>query len=327
MKFIPKILRRVLFYGLGLLLLVLVVAAGLYYSGMKLPLRADTAPVTFANWNRTNTVKADVFYDSEVWREGGRTHLTVNLQLPEAVERLKAFLDGGRTEVVACGPQKLFVHSLIDGVVGIDGNTVTIDGMMDMELAGLVNARDDMELSTAIRISHDRTAIHADVNDLTLGQTPPQMIEALLKQKSRISYTREQVFDALSNSLSPSDAAVLDRHREALDLAIESVVPASDGQVFHLDAVISVDEGAMFGAALDRLAEASAMSGTAVAELLGPSQAHAQFLKNLAKELKKAGDKLADELETNQDLRNLLSDPDASVGSLFQAFTECKVTF
>lgn len=322
-----RLLRRVLFYGLGFVAVALIAIAGLYYSGMKLPVRSDTAPLAFSNWNKTNTVEASVFYDSEVWRTDGRTHLTVNLQMPEAVQRLKAFLDGGRTEVVACGPQKLFVHSLTDGTVGIDADLVRVDGMMDMELAGVISARDDMELSTAIRIGHDRTTISAQVVELTLGQIPEQMIQTLLEQKSSFTLTREQVFDMIAKDLSPDDAAFLAKHREALDLAIESVHPVSVGDAFHLDAVISVDEGALIGAAMDKFVDASGRRGSALAELLGPTKAHAGFLKNLTKELEKAGGKLKDELQSNPDLRNLLSDPNAHVGSLVAAFSDCKVTF
>ena len=322
-----RLLRRVLFYGLGLVALVLVAVLGVYYSGVKMPVRSDTSPLVFPNWNKTNTVEASVFYDSEVWRTDGRTHLTVNLKMPEAVERLKAFLDGGRTEVVACGPQKLLVHSLIDGVVGIDGDLIRIDGMMDMELAGVINARDDMALRTAIRIGHDRTTISAQVEELTLGQVPQQMIQTVLDQKSRFTLTREQIFDMIAKDLSPDDAALFATHREALDQAIESVQPVSVADAFHLDAVISVNEDALIDAAIDKFVEASGKSGSALAGLLGPSKAHAGFLKNLTKELEKAGGKLKDELESNSDLRNLLSDPNANVGSLVAAFSDCKVTF
>lgn len=322
-----RMLRRVLFYGLGLVAVAVIAVLGLYYSGMKLPVRSDTAPLVFQNWNKTNTVEASVFYDSEVWRSDGRAHLTVNLAMPKAVQRLKAFLDGGRTEVVACGPQKLLVHSLIDGVVGIEGNLVRLDGTMDVELAGLVNARDDMQLGTAIRVSHDRTTITAQVEQLTLGQVPQQMIQAVLKQKSRFTLTREQVFDMIAKDLSPADAALLATHRAALDLAIESVQPVSVADAFHLDAVISVNESALIGAAMDKLVDASGPRGSALAQLLGPSKAHAGFLKNLTKELEKVGGKLQDELESNPDLRNLLSDPNADIRSLVAAFSDCKVTF
>ena len=325
MTFIRKALRRVLVYGLGFALIVIGLVVGIYYSGSKIPVRTDTLALIFPNWNKTNTVEASVIYDSQVWRADGRTHLTVDLRMPEAVERLKSFLDGGRTEVVACGPQKLFVHSLIDGVVGIDGDLITIDGMMDMELAGVINARDDMELNAAIRIRHDRTTVTATVIELKLGQIPEPMIRALLEQKSSHTYSREQVFDLIAKDLSPEDAAFLSKHRDALDLAIEEMVPASSGDAIHLDAVLSVDEGAVIDAAVDRIAQSA--SATVVAEILGPNPAQAQFLKDLAKELEKAGKKLQGELQDNSELRNLLTDPNASPASLFAAFTDCEVTF
>ena len=325
MKMISKALRRILFYGLGFALVVLALVAGIYISGSKIPVRTDTLALVFPNWNKTNTVEADVYYDSQVWRSDGRPHLTVDLQMPEAVQRLKSFLDGGRTEVVACGPQKLFVHSLIDGVVGIDGDLITIDGMMDMELAGLINARDDMELSTAIRIGHDRTSVTATVVKLKLGQLPQPMIEALLEQKSSVTYSREQVFDLIAKDMSPDDAAFLAKHRDALDLAIEQVKPASQGNAFYLDAIISVDEGSAIDAAIDRIVEAEAI--VQFAEMLGPNRAQAQFLKNLTKELEKAGKALQGELKSNPDLRNLLTDPEGGLNTLVSQLTDCKVTF
>ena len=325
MKIIRKALRRVLVYGLGFALIIVALVVGIYYSGSKIPVRTDTLPLIFPNWNKTKTVEASVFYDSHVWRANGRTHLTVDLQMPEAVQRLKSFLDGGRTEIVACGPQKLFVHSLIDGVVGINGDLITIDGMMDMELAGVINARDDMELSTAIRISHDRTTVTATVVELKLGQIPEPMIRAVLEQKSSHTYSREQIFDLIAKDMSPEDAAFLSKHRDALDLAIEEMVPASNGDAIHLDAVISVDESAVIDAAVDRIAQSE--TATLVAGLLGPNQAQAQFLKNLTKELEKAGKKLQGELRDNTELRNLLTDPNASPATLFAAFSDCEVTF
>lgn len=320
-----RALRKLATYGLGLGVLAIAVLAVVYASGVKLPVRSDTLAPVFPNWNKTNTVEADVSYSSEVWRAEGRTHLTVKLAMPEAVQRLKSFLDGGRTEIVACGPQKLFVHSLIDGTVGIEGDVITVDGMMDMELAGVINARDDMELFTAIRIGHDRTSVTAQVVELTLGQLPPPMIEAMLKQKSSVTYTREDVFARIARDMPPEDAAFLAKHQAALDPAIESVVPTSADGVFYLDAVISIDEGAALDAAVDRIAEAEAV--TRVAEVLGPNQAQAQLLKNFVKALEKAGSKLTKELDSNPDLKNLLSDPNLSAGSLFSAFADCKVTF
>ena len=320
-----RLLRKILTYGLGIAVVAVAAVVAVYAAGVKLPVRADTLPLVFPNWNKTSTVEADVAYDSQIWRADGRTHLTVKLEMPEAVQRLQRFLDGGRTEVVVCGPQRLFVHSLIDGVVGIDGDLVTIDGMMDMELAGLVNARDDMELSTAIRIGHDRTSITATVVALTLGQLPQPMIQAVLEQKSSYTYTREQVFDQIAKDMSPEDAAFLNKHRDALDPAIESVVPASEGNTFHLDAVISVNEGAVMDAAIDRLVEAQAV--TTLARMLGPNQAHADLLNSLTRELEKAGQQLQGELEGNTQLRNLLADPEAGLKSLVDSVGDCKVTF
>ena len=110
-----RLLRRVLVYGTGVAVLLIGAIAAAYFVGIKLPVYAATTPVAFQNWNQTRTVKANLLHDSLVWRVDGRTHLTVNLQMPKAVKRLKAFLDGGRTELVACGPQKLYLHSLLNG--------------------------------------------------------------------------------------------------------------------------------------------------------------------------------------------------------------------
>ena len=42
---------------------------------------------------------------------------------------------------------------------------------------------------------------------------------------------------------------------------------------------------------------------------------------------KKLGNQLKGELESNPDLRNLLTDPEAGVSTLFASMTDCKVTF
>ena len=151
------------------------------------------------------------------------------------------------------------------------------------------------------------------------------MIEALLEQKSSITYSREQVFDLIAKDMPPEEAAFLAKHRDSLDLAIESVKPASDGDVFYLDAVVSVDEAAAIDAAVDRIVEAHAV--VRVAEMLGPNRAQAQFLKNLTKELEKAGKALQGELESNPDLRNLLTDPEGGLNALVGSLKDCKVTF
>ncbi|MEM7211907.1 MAG: hypothetical protein AAF479_08445, partial [Pseudomonadota bacterium] len=169
MSWLLRLLRRVLVWGCIIVALLGAGVAAAYYSGVKMPVYADNSPLVFPNWNKTQTVEASVLHDSVVWREDGRVHLDVNLQMPEAIHRLQSFLDGGRSEVVACGPQRLLLHSLVDGKVGIEEDVVTVDGMVDMELDGLIKVRDDMPLSTAIRVGHDRTSVSAEIIRLSIG--------------------------------------------------------------------------------------------------------------------------------------------------------------
>ncbi|MEM7058554.1 MAG: hypothetical protein AAF557_13245 [Pseudomonadota bacterium] len=290
-----RFIRRILGWAIGLVVILAAAAAAAYYAGVKLPVYHDTNPIAFQNWNKTSVVKASLLHDSRVWRRDGRTHLTVNLQMPDAVQRLQSFLDGGRTELVTCGPQKLFMHSLLDGRVGIEGDLLTITGTVDMELEGLLNLRDGWPLKTSIRFGHDRTAVWAQVVSLSIGQIPQEMLDAVLEKASRFAYTREQIFELIAKDLTQEDKDFLAKHREALDLAFEAVKPAQTDETVYLDAEISVDEGAVFGAVGDRLVQAPGISD--LAELLGPNQAHAQFnLKDLTDKLEDAGKKLGKEL-------------------------------
>ena len=327
-----RLVKRILLWAAALVGLLGIGAAGAYYSGAKLPVYADTSAVIFPNWNKTSTIQASLLHDSVVWRENGRVHLDVNLQMPEAIQRLQSFLDGGRTEVVTCGPQRLLLHSLVNGVVGIENDVVTVDGMVDMELDGLIKVRDDLPLSTAIKVSHDRTSVAAEIIRLSIGQIPEPMIKVLLEQKSRFSYSRDQIFEIVARDLSPEDATLLATHRDALDLAFETVKPAQSGESFHLEAIISVNEAAAFGLVGDRLVEATSDHTNAVAELIGPKRAQAQFLKDLTKQLEKAGKKLGKELEKELEKKvpgagKLLEDPAAAAEELLNSFSDCKVSF
>lgn len=332
MSWLFRLLRRVLMWAGVIVVLLGAGVAAAYYSGVKMPVYADTSAVIFPNWNKTRTVEANLLHDSIVWREDGRVHLDVKLQMPEAIHRLQSFLDGGRSEIVACGPQRLLLHSLVDGQVGIDDDVVTVDGMVDMELDGLIKVRDDLPLSTAIRVSHDRTSVSAEIIRLSIGQIPEQMIEVLLEQKSRFSYSRDQIFEMVANGLPPEDAALLSTHSAALDLAFETVKPAQTGESFHLEAVISVREAAALQLLGDRLVDATTNRTQAIAAILGPNRAHAQFLKDLTKQLEKAGKKLGKEIEkelekTVPGAGKLLEDPAAAAETILNSFSDCKVSF
>lgn len=324
-------IRRVLGWGISVALLLAVVVGGVYLSGVRLPVYANQNPVAFQNWNKTRVVEAEVLHDSEVWRSDGRVHLNVNLQMPAAVQRLQSFLDGGRTELVACGPQKLFLHSLVNGQVGIDGDLLTIRGVIDMELDGLVGVRGGWPLQGAIRFGHDRTTVRAQVVRLSIGEVPQQMIDALLEQLSQFAYTREQIFGLIARGLSEEDAAVLAAHRDTLDLAFEEVVPAKAGDVIYLDAVVSVNEAAAFKALGDRFVSAPAVGD--LAEALGPSRAHAQFnLRDLTDQLEDVGKQLGKELLDNAgplegQIEDVLKDPLKELEKTLSRLTDCKVSF
>ncbi|MGD1927187.1 MAG: hypothetical protein ACFB03_23825 [Paracoccaceae bacterium] len=324
-----RALWRLLLAGLGILAVAGALIAGAYFAGLQLPIYAATTPIAFPNWNKTRTVEASLLHDSEVWRADGRTHLTVNLQMPGAIQRLKAFLDGGRSELVVCGPQKLLMHSLVDGKVGIDGDLITVTGTADMELDGIIQARDDWPVRMSVRVGHERTNVWAEVTDIAIGQIPEPMVDALLKRLTRFSFTREQIFDLITRDLQPEEAAFLAKHKDALDLAFETVVPAQDGDVVYLDAVVSVNEGAAFGAIGDRMVDAVQTRSSAVAEMIRPSHAHAQFnLKDLTKELEKVGKNLERELRKQvPDAAKLLEDPEALIQSLVAGTTDCEIMF
>ena len=325
--------RRLVKWGLVLIVVGIGGIAAAYYSGATLPVYHDLMPVTFKNWNQTANVAAEVEHDSSLTRRDGRVHLTVDLQLPEAARRLQAFLDGGRTEVVACGPQKLYMHSLTNGSVDIDGEIIRVAGMVDLELSGLLDLRDDWPVSTAVQIGHDRTTIWADVLSLDVANIPEPMIAVLLENYSRFAYTREQIWDMVAKSLEAEDAAFVAAHREALDLAFERAVPARRGDVLVVDATISMDEGAVFNALGDRFVDAAGDRATQLAEILGPAKAHAQFnLDDLGKKLEKglqgAGQELIDQAtQGGASVEQLLQDPEELIAATLGNLSDCKVSF
>ncbi|MEM9060835.1 MAG: hypothetical protein AAGD13_10280 [Pseudomonadota bacterium] len=324
-----SVLWKIVLAGIGLFVVAGALLLLAYFAGARLPVYADTTPVAFPNWNKTRVVEADLLHDSEIWRADGRTHLTANLRMPGAFERLKAFLDGGRSELVVCGPQKLLMHSLVDGRVAINGDLVVVTGTADMELAGLIQARDDWPVRMAVRVGHDRTSVWAEVTDISIGQVPEPMVSEILKRLSRFSYTRTQILELIARDLPEAEAELLRKHQDALDLAFESVVPAESGDAIHLDAVISVDENAILGVLADRFAEASSARAGAFAEAFGPNRAHAQLnLKSLTRELEKIGEKLERELQKQgPDAAKLLEDPEAFIQSLVSGASDCEIMF
>ena len=61
-----RLIRRVLGWGIGVVVVLAAAAAGAYYAGIKLPVYGDTNPIAFKNWNQTRLVNADLLHDSKL---------------------------------------------------------------------------------------------------------------------------------------------------------------------------------------------------------------------------------------------------------------------
>lgn len=314
-------IRKVALWALVVTVAAAGVALATYYSGVTIPFRRDLTLVAFPNWNKTATIEAEIDHDSRFVRHGRRVHFLVDLQMPGAAGRLQAFLDGGRTEVVACGPQKLFMHSLTNGDVAIDGDLVRVRGAVNMEFAGPVKLRGDWPTSSTIRVGHDRTSVWARIVSLDIANVPEPMIAALLQGNSRFVYTREQILDMLARSMKPAEAEILAAHRDSLDVAFESVRPALRGGTLVLDAVVSVDETAALKVIGARLFASAAESADALANLLEPSQARAQLkLDDVRKRLENTGKKVLQDVTEGKD-------PNGLMETIWKGLPDCKVSF
>ncbi|MEM7239210.1 MAG: hypothetical protein AAF501_15500 [Pseudomonadota bacterium] len=326
-------MRRVFIWLIGrailFVLVCLVVLGGagvaVYFSGTEVPLVADVAPVRYQNWNKTRDLTGEVDYKSSLVREDGRIHVTVDLALPETVVRVRDFLDGGKTEVLACGSQKLYLHKLQQAKIAVDKPNIWMGGNVDMELDGIVSARDDWPVAILIETGHDRTTLWARVKSLKLANVPPPMVQTLRDGLPTISYTREQVLDLAANSLPEDLAQLLKTHRDALDLAFEDITPKKEGRAVTLDATFSVNEAAAFDLLREKVVAEGAARLTSAAGVLGPNRANAQILDKLQE--------FTDSLNLDEGAKQLLKsiedgkNPEQILQDTLAAFSDCQVTF
>lgn len=274
MGWMLRLVAYVLF--LGALLAGGVTAA--YFAGMRLPVYSDIASFALQNWNKTRQVDVTANYDSSLVRRDGRIHVTVDLALPETVDRLRAYLDGGRTLLVDCGSLKLYMHQLQNASMTVANPDIALAGKVDLELEGLLNLREGRNVQASVRLGHDRTTIWADLTRLEVEDLPDPMVEPILRDMARVTYTRAQILDLAAGGLSPELAELLTQHREALDLAFEDIIPGQAAETLTLQAVFSVEESAAFDMLGAQFTEAAGAHMTRVAGLVGVSSAHAQGL-------------------------------------------------
>ncbi|MEM8793716.1 MAG: hypothetical protein AAGE80_19025 [Pseudomonadota bacterium] len=300
-----RLIRRLV--GLLIFLVVIAIAgvAAAYYSGARLPIINDIASIPYQNWTQTRDLSADLGYDSSLIRQGDRLHITVDLTLPETVKRLRDYLDGGRRQVVECGQLDLYLHGLQNAQLQVEKPMIRMIGNIDMELAGLINARDDWPVATSIRTGHTRETLWAEMTDLQIANVPKPVSDAMLARLSRITYTREQVLDLASESLPETLRDLLKKNRDALDLAFEDITPRKVDQTLVVDTTFSIDESAAFGLAREAVFARAETSARTLAGLFAPAEAQAQLFDKLRE--------LTDQI-----------DPDKGLGEIIQGLEEGK---
>ena len=306
-------------YGVFLIVLAGGIAAGAYYAGFRLPVYSDLTSFVLKNWNQTRDVAFDADYDSSLKRQEDRMHFTVDLRLPEAVQRLQAYMDGGRTMLLDCGVQKVFIYQLQNANLSVNGPVIGISGQVDLEMEGLLQVREGRGVAASVRTGHDRTTIWAQVDSLQIEGLPDPMVEPLLKEMSRYAYTREQVLDLAADSLSPELAQLLKTHRDALDLGFERITPAKVADALTLEAEFSIDESAAISMLTDHFAEAGADRATKLAAMFGPAQARAQGLGGILDGITREAEKVLQEGGAQGGLEDI-------VGSLTK-LTDCRTAF
>lgn len=312
---------------LGVLLSFAVVVLGglvvAYYSGVSLPVQQATVQLTIQNWNKTGKFVADVVYDAGLARHSDRVRADVDLRVPKAGEHLKSFLDGGRERIVSCGPQDLYLHRLVDAQVTVDGGNIALSGHADMELDGLIRAHDDLPLEASVAFGHSRTELWLELTGLRISSLPDPMSDALVRDIARVTMTREQVLDVVITKLPEHLRPLLRKHRDALDLRFEKLVPRLEDGTLWIKAEVSVREGVVPALLTDVLQQASTGPARVFAELLSPHQARADFfkeLKKLGKQLEGAGRQVEKELKKS-------GDPLKAIVSVINESGVCKTAF
>lgn len=313
-------------YGIFLVLLAAGAGIGAYYAGMRLPIYSDVASLALQNWNRTRDIAVEANYDSSLVRRDDRIHIAVDLALPQTVQRLRDYLNGGRTLLVDCGRQQLYLHQLENASLNVADPVVSLAGLMDIELAGLLNLREGRRVTSTVRLGHDRTTIWADVTSLKIEGLPDPLVEPILQEIARVTYTREEVLDLAAGSLSPELASLIATHRDALDLAFEDIVAAKEDDTLALEAVFSINESAAFRMIGDQFAEATSTHATRLAGMLGPSAAAAQGLGQIGDILDQLGGsearKIIEEGLEGQGLKEL-----EDIATTLAGLTDCHTAF
>ncbi|MBY8974416.1 hypothetical protein KHP62_01270 [Rhodobacteraceae bacterium NNCM2] len=325
MRNLVWLIRRLAGVVVVLAVVGVIALVSVYLGGVRVPIVADVAPLSYENWNRTNRLSAEVDYRSSFVRQGDRVLVTVDLALPDTVERVREFLDGGRSEVVACGEQKLYFHKLEQARIEVDKPTIWIGGNADMELDGVISARDDWPVAVNIQTGHDRHTLWADMVGLRIADVPQPMVKTLLDAMPRLSYTREQVLDLASASLPDDLAQLLKVNRDALDLEFEDITPSKEGNSVTLDATFSVNEQAAFNILRDKVLASAGHALTVLASLAAPRPANAQFFDKL----KELSDSLDLEGGAGEVLKGLQEgkSPEEILQNALAGLSNCKATF
>ncbi|MEM6663718.1 MAG: hypothetical protein AAF666_16250 [Pseudomonadota bacterium] len=315
-----RLIRRTILGLITVLVIVIVGVIGAFYAGVKLPVYQALTPITFANWNQTRAVNASVDHDSNLQRQAGRVFFTTDVAVPETVQRMKDFLDGGRQEIVACGPQKLYLHRLANAKLSVEGPVIGISGALVLELDGLLTATDDWPVAVTVRTGYDRTRLWADIVALNVANLPSEMVDAIRERIPRMTYTREKILDEAQAALSPDLAESFAKRRMDLDLAFEDIAPAIIDGDLQVIATISVDESALLGLVGDQIAGMPDRAGTAVAEILSPAAAQAQLLNQLKDLTEGVGKELVDQLQNG-------GNPQQIIEQTLTGLTDCETRF
>ena len=290
-----------------LLTVVILTASGLavaVYAGTSFPVRQDTVQLALKNWNKTGEFPAELTYAASLGRKADRVLADIDLQMPNTSQNLRSFLDGGRQRIVRCGPQDLYLYRMDDAQLAIQDNDIAISGRAEMELAGLVQARDDLPLEASVTFGHSETELWLELTRLNISSLPDPMSDALVRDISRVTMTREQVLDLAADRLPARYRPLLQKHRDALDLRFERIEPRLEGDMLHLATEVSVREGVVPEIISDLLKRASAGPVRVFAEVFSPTPARADFfkeLKKIGKQLEGAGRQLEDDLREGKD--------------------------
>ncbi|MEM0991015.1 MAG: hypothetical protein AAGK00_19270 [Pseudomonadota bacterium] len=280
---------RIVLYAIFLAVMAAGVLAAAYYAGMRLPVSSNVVAFAFQNWNQTAEVEGEADYDASLVRRDDRIHITVDLAVPETVQRLQAYLDGGKTKLVECGQQQVFLHGMPDAELAVQDPTISLSGTVDVEMEGLLQIREGRRISAQVTMGHSATTVWAQLDSLVIEGLPDPLVEPVIRELARKEYTREQILALAAGGLSPELADLLSRYQDPLDLRFEDIIPGQDGRTVTLQAVLSIDESTAFSMIGDHLVDAGKQTGTALAAMFGVGTAHAQLPAGIGDALERMG--------------------------------------